>query len=340
MSKISQLQDGGNPQAGDKILIARDGDNFWVNGGSIASTADLTLLRSRVQGAEDTLTLTNGSLTAVDQRVTDAANSITALQGINSATATRLTGIDSSVSAARGVADSALAKAIAATQLPISPILTKPGATVYFTLLPNYVLIDYNNITSFAFRSTNGYNGSFMFPFFCDRNVRVTSIKTFATISAGAAAKSYRFFIKNYDMANSMVLDYVYTGKQGNIASSATALKTTIIDNTMDGVLEAGKWYVVGMSLQGNPGGTADDLTCSGAYCYPATNGPYINAAGNLALINNAFFFAGTSHVTSGAPSNTSAILYGENRPATLSMDWTYTTASPKAFTGGSGFAA
>jgi hypothetical protein len=234
--------------------------------------------------------------------------------------------------------DAAMAKAVAATRLPITPALARPGGSTYFPLLPNYVLADMQNLTNFAFgnRATSGLNGTIMFPFFCDRNVQVTGIKVPATTSGASSAKSYRFFIKNYDMATTTVLDHVYTGKPANIASTSTALKTVLVDNTMNGVLAAGKWYLVGMSVEGS----ADELSCSGVYSYPTTTAGYINAAGNFALGGTALFFAGAGHVTGGSPSNVLATPYTESRFAALSMDWQYTTAAPAAFTGGSGFSA
>lgn len=73
--KISELSNGGLPQAGDKFLIARNGDNYNIDGGALATAADIEGLSSQIDGVG---TVANAAQAQADTATSEAADAASA----------------------------------------------------------------------------------------------------------------------------------------------------------------------------------------------------------------------------------------------------------------------
>lgn len=79
--KISELLNGGLPTAGDKFLIARDGDNYSIDGSALATAADISGLSSDIDAVSVIANRADGQATAAYTLAGDAFDQANAAHG-------------------------------------------------------------------------------------------------------------------------------------------------------------------------------------------------------------------------------------------------------------------
>lgn len=98
--KYSDFTDGGAFQPADAILIARDGDNFTIDGGIIANAVtQITTLTGNVASAAT-------RITTLQANVTTLQGNVTAATGLISNASTRITAVEGSIASLKPVATS------------------------------------------------------------------------------------------------------------------------------------------------------------------------------------------------------------------------------------------